>query len=237
MKRTQIVALVLALAGCETAVPQGGAARPVGKSAATGGTAATPAPRPGAATASVPAKAQVRQSFATLDEALRVLRQSVAHEDRQQEQAVSTWIARQGPEAIPVLATDLGDGGADLGYRLAVCRTLGHLGPAAAGPLIEATRSAPELVRLKAVATLGVLRPAEEKTIDTLVLLLDHADMKMRCEAIRSLGQIGKPAEKATARLQAILNSQASDTERGQASAALKKVAPRIGFRDMNPKP
>jgi len=235
MKRTQIVALVLALAGCDTAVPQGGAARPVGKPAATGGTAATP--RPAAATASVPAKAQVRQSFTSLDEALGVLRQSVATEDRQQEQAASTWIARQGPAAIPVLATSLGDGGADLGYRLAVCRTLGYLGPAAAGPLIEATRGDTELVRLNAVATLGVLRPAEEKTIDTLVRLLDHADVKMRCEAIRSLGQIGKPAEKATARLQEILNSGASNMERGHASAALKKVAPRIGFRDMNLQP
>ena len=104
--------------------------------------------------------------------------------------------------------------------------------PKPAKPPVRTT-FAEKLLGLKAVESLGALKPADPKTVAVLISLMEDEDPMMRLTAIGALSRIGQPAKEAAARLRAILNNrQQSDTLRTAAKAALLEVDPRSQFTD-----
>ncbi len=115
-----------------------------------------------------------------------------------------------------------------------VCSTLSQLGPDAAPHLIKVLSSDKLALRKRAADQLGFIKPTTPKVIDTLIALLDDKEHDVRLYAIKSLDTIGEPANKATPKLQSILNSlddkRDSETLRSAAKEALKSVDPRKTF-------
>jgi len=174
-----------------------------------------------------PVRPAVKSSFASVDEALTALSLAVASSHNDQTRAAERWLSGQGRAAVPKLVAEVQDESAELGYRLAACRTLGTLGTPATSALIELTDYDQPNIRLKAISYLGVIKPPEKRTVDTLIALIDHDDSDVAVYAIRALAKIGSPAKAAAERLIALRNSDAEEKLRLAAADALKEVAPR----------
>ncbi len=174
----------------------------------------------------------VRKTFTDVGDALGALSKSAEDGSSTRMFAAMAWLSKQGPSAFPAMRSAILDDTAHLTYRRMVCRTLGSMGPTAVPLIFETLSSEHPNVRLQAVETLGAVKPTSDEIVSKLIELLSDDDPMMQRTAIVSLAGIGTPAKAAGPKLQFILNSDASDTLRGYAADALKKVNPRKTFED-----
>ena len=210
----------LLLAGCDDT----SASRPASTPSATPTSASPPAPIPAP-------QPEPKVSFASLDAGVAAFQEACEARDGEQITATMRWLADQGPAAVAPMGRLAGDPAADAGTRVAATRVLALIGAAATDELLAASQSSEPLVRAKAAESLGSIRPATTPILDRLLVLLDDDDHQVRSATIRSLQRIGPQAKRAAPQLQAILNSDAPEQLRQEAHAALKKIAPRVGFR------
>jgi HEAT repeat protein len=195
---------------------------------------ATKTVQPAAArAASEPASA----GFASVNDALAEfvrLDRSTDESERAKLVAIQNWLVAQGERIRPELTAMLADPQAELTLRMTACRVLARLGPEGAPALLEAARGEPRELRVKAIESLGRIKPSTEQIVERLAALLDSSDAKERKATLRALAAIGPPANAAVPKLTAILNSTEEDeTIRGLAKAALKSVDPRRGLIDV----
>jgi HEAT repeat protein len=87
-------------------------------------------------------------------------------------------------------------------------------------------------LRRKAIETLGLVKPAESKSINALIALLDDADSQVQWQVIDALIKIGEPAKGAASKLSELRQNHADESIRVSAGEALKKVDPRKTFVD-----
>ncbi len=157
-------------------------------------------------------------------------------EDQPKRVQVERWLGMQGAKIEPELSAVVRDAGAGLESRLTACRVLARMGVAATPTLMmEATSSETKQVRLKAIESLGRIKPPTKEIVEKLLALLDEQDFETRKAALAGLGAIGPPAKAAVPslveKLTALLNNlQEDDTIRTAAHAALKKIDPRTKF-------
>jgi HEAT repeat protein len=221
-------AIVLALAGC------GGSATPTKQTASPGASAesksgAAAKQRKSTAEADVPENA-----YASLDEAVEALTKAAEASDTPGFIRAETWLVKKGDAAVEPLARILNDQQAEISQRIAVCRTLRRLGPAAKPPLTKALEDPSTQIQLNAIKGLGLLRPTDEDIVRRLDQLVDSGEDRVRLEAILALGNIGAPAKEACAdKFITILNDMdENETIRDAAKRALQEINPRRSFVD-----
>ncbi len=225
MKRRLLIVAVLTCAGCEpmeTTPPpntRATAAAPVEKSEASSGSAFA-----------AEASSATSTSYADVPTALKALAEAIPADDQETMRSATLWLSKQGQATVEPARVEVENPGNDVRYRLACLNVLGFVGPPAESVILKATESETPQVRLKAVDALGGIHPSSTPIVDRLIALLDDPDEAVKRRAIESLGRIGQPAQRAAPKLQAILNSDANDSLRGAAKAALVKVEPRRGF-------
>lgn len=169
-------------------------------------------------------------TFADVPTALDALAKAIPAEDQDMLRATTLWLSKQGAATVGPAAAEVEKQDNDLKYRLACLNVLGFVGPPAEAAILKATESESSHVRVKAIDSLGSIHPSSTPIVNRLIALLDDSDDAVQRRAIESLGRIGKPAQRAAPKLQAILNSDANDSLRGAAKEALLKVEPRRGF-------
>lgn len=177
----------------------------------------------------------VKQSdFASVEDALGRVPELVKSSDPQvgrQLMQVEGWLELQGPEIAPQLAALIDDPAADLAIRLTACRVLSKLGGIGTPTLLAATGGEPRQLRLKATECLGRVKPADAKSVQKLIELIETSDFDQRKIALVALAQIGPAAKVAVPKLLAVLNNPKEDeTLRSAAKKALKAVDPRKGL-------
>jgi HEAT repeat protein len=228
MKTVTILALALLLLGCG---PQAGrqAKRPGTKRPTTSTPSKSKREAKPKSTLAVHA-----ESFAGIPEAIRALTEAAKSSNEDEVIRADKWLVMQGGAAVEPLANVLNDEQAHLAARFAACRILRRLGNEAKPALKQALGSESKQMRLKAIETLGRVRPTDPDIIQTLVDLIGAEDERVRSVAILSLGDIGPPAKDMCAdKLVAILNdAEENETLRDAAKRALKKVNPRRNFTD-----
>ena len=144
---------------------------------------------------------------------------------------IERWLDLQGDEIVAELAAKVEDPSAGLATRLTACRALARRGPVATGPLLSATGGQPRQLRLKAIESLGRIEPSSAAIVEKLLSLVDDEDFEIRKAALGGLREVGPPANKASGKLQSLLNDPKEDeTIRSLAKAALKAVDPRTGL-------
>jgi len=224
MKTVLILALSLVLAGCGPQTRQQTKSLATKKSAVSKASKAKPKPK-----LTVEA-----DSFAGIPEAIEALSDAAKNSNDDKMLQATRWLIMQGDAAVEPLAQVLNDEQSDLAPRIAACRTLRELGPKAKPALKQALDSEPQLLRLGAIKALGLVRPADRDTVQTLMNLLDSDDERLQQEAILALGNIGPPAnDMCGERLVDILNDAEEDeTLRDAAKRALKNINPRRKFTD-----
>ncbi|MBC8869567.1 MAG: HEAT repeat domain-containing protein [Planctomycetes bacterium] len=173
-------------------------------------------------------------SFAGIPEAINALADAAKNGDDDKLLQATKWLMIEGDAAVDPLAQVLNDEQADLAPRIAVCRTLRELGSKAKPALIQALGSESKQLQLNAIKALGLVRPADRDTVQTLMDLLDSDDERLQLEAILALGNIGPPAKDMCGeRLVGILNdAEENGTLRDAAKRALKNINPRRKFTD-----
>jgi hypothetical protein len=174
------------------------------------------------------AYASVAQAMAEVE----VATHSGRAEDQQKLVRVEQWLGMQGAKIEPELAAVIKDPAAGLASRVTACRVLARLGPRATPTLLEAAATGTKQVRVKAIESLGRIKPPSEEISLKLVALLDDPDVGARRAALLALSHIGPPAKTAAPslvqKLTGILNDpKADDTLRTAAHSALKKIEPR----------
>lgn len=175
--------------------------------------------------------------FASIEAALteldRVQELPNAEERNRGEIRVQTWLAMQRDKAAPLIIARVKDPQQDIARRITACRILGKLGPSGTDTLIAvATHDDSSQLRRKAVETLGLIKPAEKKTIDALIALLDDANTQVQWQVIDALIKIGQSAKGAASKLNELRQTHADESIRVSAGEALKKVDPRKTFVD-----
>lgn len=193
----------------------------------------------GAKPAAEPQNTVAPDAFPNVPAALEALRDGLLKSERQQVYKAEGWLALQKEKAVPALAEAVGDEGATIETRIAACRALGRVGPAAAPALFETIKSEKSSgqLKLKAVESLSYVRPSTREIVDGLVGILDDEDARMRQVAVQGLARIGPPAKSSADALLKILNDTAeSETMRGEAKRALKEVDLRRGLMGIAPK-
>ena len=156
-------------------------------------------------------------------------------EDQPKRVRVEQWLNMQGAKIEPELSAVVRDASAGLESRITACRVLARMGAAATPALMAATGSETKSVRLKAIESLGRIKPPTKEIVEKLIALLDEQDFETRKAALSGLGAIGPPAKAAAPaiveKLTGLLNNlEEEDTIRTAAHAALKKIDPRTKF-------
>jgi HEAT repeat protein len=225
MKRMLLaLALVVALAGCESSDADGGG---------QGSPSSFDPPVGGAVAAQQPSEPPPQTDFASVDEALGSLSTATNDGNRKQQIAAYNWLCRQGDGAVPKLTAAVNDANLHMEARRLACGALGRLGPAASPVLIEISRHDEPLLQLKAIETMPSIDPPQREIVQRLVALLDDSNEKVQLAAIRSLGSIGTPAGGAADKLTAMRNnSDLNDTVSREAGRTLKLVKPRRTIED-----
>jgi HEAT repeat protein len=175
--------------------------------------------------------------FATAEDALseldRVLEMPDGEDRNRAEIRVQTWLAMQGEAAVPLVAERASNAQQSMARRITACRILGKLGPGGVDTLIAlAAKEDSSQLRRKAIETLGVMKPAEKRTIDALIAQLDDADTQVQWQTIDALIKIGEPAKAAASKLSELRQTHVDESVRVSAGEALKKVDPRKTFVD-----
>jgi HEAT repeat protein len=175
--------------------------------------------------------------FASVEEAMteldRVLEMPDGDDRNRAEIRAQTWLAMQGSAAVPLVAQRASDAQQNTARRITACRILGKLGPGGVDTLVAlAGQDDSSQLRRKAIETLGVMKPAEKRTIDALIAQLDDADTQVQWQTIDALIKIGEPAKAAAGKLSELRQSHADESIRVSAGEALKKVDPRKTFVD-----
>ncbi|MCA9205769.1 MAG: HEAT repeat domain-containing protein [Planctomycetales bacterium] len=191
------------------------------------------------AAATSPARAVVAEpprptrTFGSIEEAVSALIEASESSDSNTRNDATVYLVQQGPAAVPALAARVSAAETKPRSLIAITRILGQLGPDAVAPLSIVMKHEMPQVRVNAAEQLAIIKPTNEAIVDQLLGLLDHQDPQMQLIAIRGLGHLGKAANKATDRLQALRNStDHDDALRVAAGEALKKVDPRHTFVD-----
>jgi HEAT repeat protein len=218
------------LAGCGE-VPVAASKRPAKKR-----TKVTPASQPAIV---VP---KVEQSaFASVDAAMaevEALAKSDSEDDSQKLRRIETWLNMQGAAIAPDLATKINDPAAGLATRLTACRVLARQGAVATAPLLTAIdKGEPAQLRLKAIESLGRVKPASAEAVQKLVSLIDHEDYDVSKVALSALTRIGPPVKQHEPKIVELLIARLNDTNedetvRSLAKEALKKIDPRRGLQN-----
>lgn len=142
-----------------------------------------------------------------------------------------TWIVRQGEKNVPQLAERVADNNEDLAVRMTACRVLAKLGPPGRPAVTAATDSPKKELRVKAIESLGRIKPVERASLDKLMALIDDKDYDIRKAALLGIKSTGKEGAAATTKLMEKLNDTSEDeTIRSLAKDALKAVDPRKGL-------
>jgi hypothetical protein len=142
-----------------------------------------------------------------------------------------TWIVRQGDGSVALLAERVADNGENLAVRMTACRILAKLGPPGRPAVTAATDSPKKELRVKAIESLGRIKPVEKASLDKLMSLLDDKEYDIRKAALLGIKATDKEGAAATTRLMAVLNDTKEDeTIRSLAKDALKSVDPRKGL-------
>jgi HEAT repeat protein len=142
-----------------------------------------------------------------------------------------TWIVRQGPSNVPLLAERVADENESLHIRITACRVLSKLGAPGRAAVTKATESSKKELRVKAIECLGRINPVEKASVDRLISLLDDKDNDIRRAAILGLTATKEHGRAAVPKLMATLNNVNEDeTIRSLAKVALKSVDPRKGL-------
>lgn len=200
----------------------------------------TPATGSSSKVASPAAKNQVSpDAFPNVAAAMTTLHEGLTKNDRELVNKAEGWLTLQKEKAVPGLAEILKSDSTSPEMRIAACRALGRVGPAATPVLLETlgSDSASAQLKLKATETLSYVRPSSQAIVDQLLEILRGDDARMRQVALQGIGRIGPPAKAATNTLMDILNNTAeSETIRGEAKRALKEVDPRRGLQGIAPK-
>jgi HEAT repeat protein len=179
-----------------------------------------------------PPKPPVTTQFTSVDEGLKALVVAIDARQKEQQQAAYGWLGKQGEAAVPAVIALMNDGSASMEARRAACHVLGQLGPAGVPALLEASSSEEVPLKLKAIESLGSVRPSQTPIVDRLIELIDDSQQQVRVTAIRSLGFIGPPAKRSGDRLIAIRDGETNETLRSEAARALELVRPIRTFED-----
>ena len=108
---------------------------------------------------------------------------------------------------------------------------LAKLGPPGRPAVTAATDSPKKELRVKAIESLGRIKPVEKASLDKLMSLLDDKEYDIRKAALLGIKATEKEGAAATTRLMAVLNDTKEDeTIRSLAKDALKSVDPRKGL-------
>lgn len=202
------------------------ASRPVTVTAAPTATANSSASSAPAAQATPPV------SFASVDSGVVAFKEACAARDGDRITETMRWLSQQGESAVGPMGQLANDNAAEAGTRVAAARVLAMIGSeSATQQLIAASQTEESLVRVKAAESLGSIRPATTPIVDRLLVMLDDPNHQVVSATIRSLERLGPQAKRAEPQLQAILNSDGAEQHRQEAHDALKKIAPRVGFR------
>ena len=175
--------------------------------------------------------------FASVEAALteldRVLEMPDGDDRNRAEIRAQNWLAMQQAAAVPLVAQRASDKEQSIGRRITACRILGKLGPDGVDTLIAlAEKDDSSQLRRKAIETLGVIKPAEKRAIDTLIAQLDDPDTQVQWQTVDALIKIGEPAKAAASKLSELRKNHADESIRVSAGEALKKVDPRTTFVD-----
>ena len=142
-----------------------------------------------------------------------------------------TWIVRQGEKNVALLAERVADNNENLAIRMTACRVLAKIGPAGRPAVTAATDSPKKELRVKAIESLGRIKPVERASLDKLIALIDDKEYDVRKAALLGIKSMGKEGAAATTRLMEKLNDTKEDeTIRSLAKDALKAVDPRKGL-------
>lgn len=142
-----------------------------------------------------------------------------------------TWILRQGEKNVSMLAERVADNNENLAVRMTACRVLAKIGPAGRPAVLAATDSPKKELRVKAIESLGRIKPVERASLDKLIGLIDDKEYDIRKAALLGITSMGKEGAAATTRLMEKLNDTKEDeTIRSLAKNALKAVDPRKGL-------
>lgn len=142
-----------------------------------------------------------------------------------------TWIVRQGEQNVGMLSERVADNGENLAVRMTACRILAKLGPPGRPAVIAATDSSKKELRVKAIESLGRIKPVDRASVDKLMSLLDDKEYDIRKAALLGIKATEKEGAAATTKLMSVLNNTNEDeTIRSLAKDALKSVDPRKGL-------
>ncbi|SVB94124.1 uncharacterized protein METZ01_LOCUS246978, partial [marine metagenome] len=125
--------------------------------------------------------------------ALPALIKALNDKDTQVSAHALTAITQLGPNAkpaVPHLINNLKDKQAQVRFRSAYA--LGQVGPEAVGPLIEALKSESPDQRAGTAMALAWIGPDALAAIDGLIQVLGDPDSRVRDEAVRALGGMGR---------------------------------------------
>ncbi|QDU26297.1 HEAT repeat protein [Anatilimnocola aggregata] len=141
------------------------------------------------------------------------------------------WLIRRGDAIVPELTARVEDTSEDLAIRMTACRVLSKMGPVGRPAVLAAIDSSPQQLRVKAIESLGRIKPADKASVDKLIKLLDDKEYDIRKAALLGISATEKAGASATTRLMKLLNDTNEDeTIRSLAKVALKKVDPRKGL-------
>jgi len=141
------------------------------------------------------------------------------------------WLIRRGDKIVPELTARVENTQEDLAIRMTACRVLSKLGAVGRPAVMAAVDSSPKQLRVKAIESLGRIKPADKASVDKLIKLLDDKDYEIRKAALLGIGATEKAGAPAVSKLMDILNDTKEDeTIRSLAKVALKKVDPRKGL-------
>lgn len=180
-----------------------------------------------------------QDAYASVEAAMadvEAIASSKGENNSQKLRRIETWLDMQGTAIAPELDATIKDPTAGLAARLTACRVLTRLGPTATPTLLAAADGEPRQLRLKAIESLGRVKPTSAETVQKLVALIDDEENEIRGGALRSLAAIG-PAVKEHSpdiveKLILLLNNVDEDeTVRSQSKGALKKIDPRTGLQ------
>jgi HEAT repeat protein len=175
----------------------------------------------------------VAASFSSIDEAIAALATATDAKDSAAQKAAYNWLAQQDGAAVPAVVAAVNNASSSMESRRMACRVLSQLGPTAAEPLVEISRSGESQLQLKAIEAMPAIEPQQKIVVDRLIALLDDTSDQVRRAAIRSLGQIGPAAVRAGDKLIALQNNvDLDEMTRDEAAMAIKRVNPRKTFND-----
>jgi hypothetical protein len=172
--------------------------------------------------------------YGSVAEALQDVKNWDANNPKSGQELLKTevWIVRQGESGVPTLTECIANESEDVRVRMTACRVLAKLGPVGRSAVMAATDSSVKPLRVKAVESLGRIKPADQASVDKLIKLIDDKDYDVRKAALLGLAFTGTAGKSAVPKLMKTLNNTNEDeTVRSLAKDALKKVDPRKGLQ------